>query len=142
MVQINSYLTFNGNCREAMKFYQDCLGGELNIQTIGESPLSDKMPVKMKNAILHAFLKNQNVLLMGSDMVSEKGLSKGNSVSLVLRCSSEDEIRSLYQKLSSGGERTHQLGTSFWGALFGTVTDRFGNHWMLVYDENSNQPSS
>jgi PhnB protein len=48
MTQINSYLTFNGNCREAMNFYKDCLGGELNLQTIAESPLADKMPAQMK----------------------------------------------------------------------------------------------
>jgi PhnB protein len=40
MTQINSYLTFNGNCQEAMIFYQKCLGGELTFQTVGESPLS------------------------------------------------------------------------------------------------------
>ena len=136
MLQMNSYLTFNGNCREAMQFYHDCIGGELKIQTIGESPLSDKMPLKMKNAILHAFLKNQDILLMGSDMVGEKGLRKGNSVSMVLQCSSENEIRNLYEKLSEGGEKTHPLEISFWGALFGTITDRFENQWMLVYDKN------
>ena len=42
--QINSYLTFSGNCREAMNFYVTCLGGELVFQTIGESPLANKMP--------------------------------------------------------------------------------------------------
>lgn len=47
MTQINSYLTFNGNCREAMNFYKDCLGGELILQTIGESPLAYKMPQLM-----------------------------------------------------------------------------------------------
>lgn len=77
------------------------------------------------------------MLLMGSDIVGEKGLLKGNSVSLVFRCNNEPEIRRLYQNLSSGGQQTHPLGTSFWGALFGTLTDRFGNHWMLVYDEQT-----
>jgi len=49
---INGYLTFNGNCREAMNFYKKCLGGELTFQTIGDSPLSEKMNSKMQNAIL------------------------------------------------------------------------------------------
>lgn len=135
MGQINTYLTFNGNCREAMQFYQSCLGGELNFQTIGDSPLSDRMPEKMKKSILHGFLKKEEMLLMGSDMVGESGLKKGNAVSMVFRCNSEKEIRNLYQNLSSGGQQTHPLEISFWGALFGTLTDRFGNQWMLVYDE-------
>ena len=56
MTQINSYLTFNGNCREAMTFYQECLGGELFMQTIGESPMAEQMPLPMKESILHATL--------------------------------------------------------------------------------------
>ena len=71
MTQINSYLTFNGNCREAMNFYKECLGGELVLQTIGDSPLSEKMPAKMKDSILHSTLTKDNLVLLGSDMVDE-----------------------------------------------------------------------
>ena len=78
MTQINSYLTFNGNCREAMTFYKECLGGELSFQTIGESPLSEKMSAEMKRYIVHATLKNDKLELMGSDMVCEKSLSSFN----------------------------------------------------------------
>ncbi len=133
---INTYLTFNGNCREAMTFYQKCLGGKLFFQTVGESPLSDKMPKKMKDCILHSTLSNGNLLLMGSDMVSENGLIKGNTVSLTLNCDSENEIRSCYKKLSNDGEQTHPLEDTFWGALFGGLIDRFGNHWLLNFDKN------
>lgn len=136
MTQINSYLTFNGNCREAMTFYAGCLGGELNLQTIGESPLADKMPAKMKDCILHSTLTNGTIMIMASDMVGDKGLIKGNSVSLMLNCSSEAEIRDYYSKLSEGGEPTHPLEISFWGALFGDLTDKYGNQWLLHYDKS------
>lgn len=135
MKQINSYLTLNGNCREAMTFYKDCFGGELNFQTIGESPLADQMPVQMKDCILHSTLTSGAATLMASDMVGEHGLTKGNSVSLILNCSSEDEIRMLYEKLSEGGKQDHPLELSFWGALFGDLTDKFGHHWLLHYDQ-------
>ena len=95
MTQINSYLTFNGNCREAMTFYKECLGGELTFQTVGESPLSNKMPKKMKDCIVHSTLTKSTLILMGSDMVNEKGLIRGNSVSLSLSCTSEEEIKKL-----------------------------------------------
>ena len=134
MTQINSYLTFNGNCREAMTFYAACLGGELGLQTIGASPLADKMPAKMKDCILHATLTNGAILIMASDMVGDKGLIKGNAVSLMLNCSSEEEIRDFYSRLSDGGEPTHPLEISFWGALFGDLTDKFGNQWLLHFD--------
>jgi len=136
MTQINSYLTFNGNCKEAMSFYADCLGGELTLQTIGESPLADKMPPQMKKSILHSTVTRGGLVLMGSDMVSEKGLVKGNSVSLMLNCSSEEEIRSLYEVLSRDGEATHPLEVSFWGALFGDLIDKYGNHWLLHFDQS------
>jgi PhnB protein len=136
MTQINSYLTFNGNCREAMTFYQKCLGGKLSLQTIGESPMANKMPPKMKEYILHAALMKNNLVLMASDMVDEKGLVKGNSVSLMLNCSSEKETRTFYTNLSKGGSATHPLENSFWGALSGDLTDKFGNHWLLTYNKN------
>ncbi len=136
MGSINSYLTFNGNCREAMTFYKKCLGGELTLQTIGESPLADKMPTQMKDSILHATLVNDKLVLLGSDMVANKGLIKGNAVSLMLDCSSKKEIQDCYTKLSAGGESTHPLEISFWGALFGDLTDKFGNHWLLHFEKN------
>ncbi len=120
-----------------MTFYKECLGGELFVQTIGESPLSDKMPPQMKECILHATLTKDALVLMGSDMVDEKGLLKGNSVSLMLNCSSEEEIKTCFEKLSSGGKKDHPLEDSFWGALFGDLTDKFGNHWLLHFDKSS-----
>jgi PhnB protein len=135
MTQINSYITFNGNCREAMTFYKECLGGELTFQTVRESPLSEKMPKKMKDCILHSTLTKGSLVLMGSDMVSEKGLIKGNNVSLSLNCNSEEEIKSCYTKLSKGGSQNHPLEDSFWGALFGDLTDKYGNNWILNFDK-------
>jgi PhnB protein len=135
MRTINSYLTFNGNCREAMMFYKECLGGELSLQTVGESPLSGKMPAKMKSCILHASLVNGSLVLMGSDMVADTGLIKGNAVSLVLQCRSKRDIHACYAALSAGGRATHPIEKTFWGALFGGLTDKYGNHWLLNYEK-------
>jgi PhnB protein len=136
MTKINPYLTFNGNCREAMTFYKECLGGELSLQTVGESPLSEKMPPQMKDCILHATLNNCALVLQGSDMTPQSGLVKGNNVSLSLSCTSEEEIKNCYAKLSEDGKADHPLEDSFWGATFGDLTDKFGNHWLLSYDKN------
>src|SRR5450432_1489803 len=107
-----------------MMFYKECLGGDLVFQTIGESPLSEKMPKKMKDCILHSRLTNGSLVLLGSDMVNESGLIKGNSVSLVLDCSSEKEARHSYEKLAEGGHAIHPLENTFWGALFGELKDK------------------
>ena len=136
MSQINAYLTFNGNCRQAMNFYNEVLDGELSLQTIGDSPMADKMPAKMKDCILHSQLTKGDLVLMGSDMVGEQGLLKGNSVTLMLACNSEEEIKYCYEKLSAEGKATHPLENTFWGALFGGLTDKFGNHWLLNLEKN------
>lgn len=130
-MQVYSYLTFNGNCREAMTFYKKCLGGELTFQTIGDSPFSGKMPKKMKEAILQATLTNEQLTLMASDIVNEKGLIRGNGVSIMLHCNNEVAIKKFYDKLSSGGQKVYPLEITFWGALFGELIDRFENHWLL-----------
>jgi PhnB protein len=132
-MQIHSYLTFNGNCREAMTFYHECLGGKLIFQTVGELPISNKMPKQMKDCILHAILTKETLILQGSDMVPQIGLVKGNAISLSLDCSSEEEIKKVYTKLSEEGKSSHPLESTFWGALFGNLTDKYGNHWILNY---------
>jgi len=131
MSTIHSYLTFNGNCREAMAFYRECLGGELVFQTIGESPLSERMPKKAKDMILQATLTNGKLVLVGSDMVPETGLIKGNAVGLLLNAESEEELQKWYKNLSTGGLVTHPLQKNFSGALFGGLTDKFGNNWLF-----------
>jgi PhnB protein len=136
MASINSYLTFNGNCREAMTFYRDCLGGELTLETISESDLADKMPNSMRKSIMHAVLAKDDLVIMATDMVEERGLIKGNSISMMLNCNSEEEAKSFYRKLSFGGKASHPLQETFWGALFGDLTDRFGNNWLINYDKN------
>jgi len=138
MTHINSYLTFNGNCREAMTFYKQCFGGELVLQTVGESPMADKMPPQMKKSILHSTLTRGSLVLMGSDMVSDRGVIRGNTVSLMLNCSSEEEIKNCYSNLSNGGEATHPLENTFWGAVFGDLTDKYGNHWLLHFQKATN----
>jgi PhnB protein len=119
-----------------MAFYRDCLGGELSLQTIGESPLAERMPDNMKSFILHARLMNGSMELMGTDMVGDQGVIRGNAVSLMLDCDSEEQIRTCYDKLSKGGRATHPLEISFWGALFGDLTDKYGNNWLLHFDKN------
>lgn len=134
MTHINTYLTFGGNCREAMTFYKDCLGGELMFQTIGESPMATEIPEQMRQSILHSTLTRGNLLLMASDMVANEGLSRGNAVSMMLDCDSEAEMKDCYEKLSAGGKAVHPPEITFWGATFGGLTDKFGNHWLLIYN--------
>ena len=139
MTQINAYINFSGNCREAMTFYKECLGGELTLQTVGGSPIEAQCPAGMKDQIMHASLTKGALLLMGSDMAGPGGLSKGNNIALSVNCSSEEEINTFFSKLSEGGKIIDPLKLQFWGAMFGVLTDKFGIRWMFNYDKNQKQ---
>jgi len=136
MTQINAYLNFDGNCREAITFYKECLGGELALQTVEGSPIEAQCPAAMKHQILHASLMKDGLILMGSDMQGPEGFIKGNNIALSLNCSSEEEINTFFSNLSQNGKITHALTEQFWGATFGVLTDKFGIRWMLNYDKN------
>lgn len=135
MTQINAYLNFNGYCREAMTFYQDCLGGELVMQKISESPMAAQMPSEMGPKILHSTLTRDGIILMASDMMGN-AIVKGNSIGLCLNCSSPEEINTFFNNLSKEGKVIEPLHQSFWGATFGVITDKFGVNWMFNYSRN------
>ncbi|WP_223284845.1 VOC family protein [Hymenobacter qilianensis] len=111
---LNPYLSFEGNCREAMTFYQQCLGGELMIQEVAGTPAAEHMPAEAQNGVLHASLTNGSIILFGSDAGGQK-VTRGNSISLSLNCGSEEEITTCFRKLAEGGNVTMPLDDTFWG---------------------------
>jgi PhnB protein len=130
MSQINAYLTFNGNCREAMSFYKRSLGGDLNLQTVKDSPMAKQWPAEVQEHILHASLIKNKLVLLGSDMGSCGRLVQGNIISLALQCDSQEEIESSFSNLALGGKITHPLHTFFDGTI-GALTDKYGMNWVL-----------
>jgi len=136
MSHIVSYLSFSGNCREAMSFYKECLGGELNMQTVSETPMAAQMPAEMGQNIMHSSLTSGGITVMASDM--NNNFTPGNAVNLCIVCDSEDELNTLFNKLSEGGTPAHPV-TKFYAGTMGDLTDKFGIKWMLYYGENAQQ---
>lgn len=130
MNQIIAYLTFNGNCKEAMAFYQSCLGGELEVKSVEETPQGDKFPDEFKKLVVNASLKKDNIILMGTDLRDDEVVN-GNSVSILLNGKDESQIRLYYEKLVEGGIKTHPLEETHMGDLFGGLTDKYGHHWLF-----------
>ncbi|MBW4891795.1 VOC family protein [Mucilaginibacter sp. HMF5004] len=135
MPQINAYINFNGKCREGMAFYKECLGGNLNLQSVAESPMADQWPAEFQQGILHGELKNGPLLLLGSDMPSPEGSQKGNHVSLSLTCSSAEEMNIFFSKLSAGGQATRPPH-DFFAGMIAALTDKFGINWILYFEKN------
>lgn len=132
MVQLNPYLTFNGNAREAMEFYNACLGGELSIMTVGDSPMASQMPDKKDN-VIHSLLKKDGMVLMASDMIMPGELTQGNTVTLCINGGTREELQQFFAKLSEGGTVGQPLTEAFFGT-YGDLTDKFGVHWMFQAD--------
>jgi len=138
MARLNPYLNFNGKCREAMTFYQSCLGGELFMQKVAESPISAQMTSEMGANILHSTLTNNGLVMMGSDMMGNQ-LKSGSSITLFLNCESKEEIDDVFGKLSEDGQVITPLHQSFWGATFGELTDKYGILWSFNYAKTNSK---
>ena len=138
MAQLNAYLVFPGNCREGMDFYKRCLGGELTLMTIGDSPMTAQMPAEMHGKIMHSALTSGKMVLMASDNVGEEEYRPGNNIYLCLVCESKEEIETLFSKLSQGGRVRNPLKKEFFGT-YGDLTDRYGFNWMFQFGEGQPQ---
>ncbi|GAA5037764.1 VOC family protein [Marivirga lumbricoides] len=129
------YFHFDGNCREAMTFYQNLFGGKLDLMPIKDSPAKDQFQPEIHDQIMHASLENGDFMLMASDMCGMGEVKRGNNVEINLNCESEEEINHLYQQLSAGGEILNELREEFWGAKFAMLIDQFGVRWMMNYEK-------
>lgn len=133
---LSPYLHFSGQCREAMLFYKACLGGNLTLQTVKGSGIEAQCHTAIHHHILHASLVKESLVLFATDMSGPDGVHPGNSVSLSLNCSSEQDIDTFFSKLSAGARITEGLRNQFWGAKFGALIDKYGVGWMLNYNKN------
>jgi len=136
MAKLNPYLNFDNNCREAMNFYKDCLGGELFLQTVGEMPaMAAQMPPHMKDLILHSTLTSGDIVIMGADLNRDKRV-EGNTVHLCINGNSVEEQDVFFTKLSAGGKIVEALADMPWGGRFGALTDKYGKHWLFNYQKS------
>ncbi len=134
--RLNPYLTFGGDARQAMEFYQGVFGGMLALNTFGEAgqagtPIADK--------IMHGMLETSSgFTLMGADTPPGMEHAPGNNFSVSLSGDDEAELQGYWEKLSADGSVAVPLEKQMWGDVFGMCTDRFGIPWMV----NIGQPQS
>jgi PhnB protein len=134
MAKIINYLTFNGNCREAMNYYAQCFQGEANIMTFAESPMASQTPPNYLDKVMHSNLIIGDFILYASDVMPGQEVNAGDQISLSVDCKSEEEIDSYFDFLAKEGKVTMPLQKTFWGAKFGVLTDKYGIPWMFNFD--------
>jgi PhnB protein len=139
MPTINPYLTFNGNCEEAFKFYQKIFGGEFQtFSRFKDMPPMPGMevPENLKEQILHVSLPiSKETILMASDTNPAMGtVSIGQNISLSVHTAHKEEADKIFSALAEGGRITMPIANTFWGAYFGMLVDHFGIIWMVNCD--------
>ena len=135
MLGVQPYISFKGNCEEAINFYKDRLGAEvLYIQRYGDSPMAGKGP---DDKIMHCTIKIGDSAVMACDNVFEdqNPTTIGNNISLAIGSNDPAAAETMFDKLSEGGSVTMPMQQTFWAERFGMLTDRFGINWMFNCDK-------
>ncbi len=126
---LNPYISFAGDAREAMEFYRQVFGGELNLSTFGEL---GGMEGADADKVMHAHLETERgFTLMASDTPPGTEHQPGTNVAISLSGDDAAELRGYWDKLSDGGTVTVPLEKQMWGDEFGACVDRFGSSWMV-----------
>lgn len=133
MKEVNAYLNFDGNCREAMRFYASCFGADLQLLPFSQAPAAGGQPApkEAQDRIMHARLVKGPVTLMASDTMPGMPFQQGNNFWIALNCESVPEVDTLFAKLGEKGKVVMPLQETFWAGRFGMLTDQFGIGWML-----------
>ena len=138
-MSLSTYLTFDGNCRDAFEFYRSVFGGDFHVlSTFADGPADMEVAESEKNKVMHVSLPIGDSILMGSDNSSNgPTLQVGNNFSLSASAESRVHGDQLLAALSAGGTVTLPMEETFWGAYFGMCTDQFGINWMVVHEQTS-----
>jgi PhnB protein len=133
MTQAIAYLAFNGNCAEAMRFYEQALDGKLEVLMSGaDSPMAADIPKEFADRILHArlALPGGGVLYAG-DAPAHMPYEGIKGVSIAVDYASVAEAEKVFAALAAGGQVGMPMQPTFWARRFGMCTDKFGTPWLV-----------
>ncbi len=133
-MQLEPYLFFRGNCEEALNFYKDVFGGQIEgLSRWSEMPKDAEGPEvtpETENRVMHASFRAPGISFMASDATVGKTYGEG-SISLSLGMEQVAEAERVFNRLADGGNVEMPLTDMFWGARFGMLTDKYGIDWMI-----------
>ena len=136
MLYCTPFLLFDGNCAEAMTFYQQCLGGELTLTKLGDTPMKGQFPPEKHSRIINAQLKSGAIEFSATDWMASPTLEphQGNTVSLFIVGESYRELKTVFDKLAQGADqdqRTFQALHAVPFGSYGQFTDKYGVSWVF-----------
>jgi PhnB protein len=137
-MKLMPFLLFDGNCAEAMTFYQGCLGGELAITKVGDTPMKSQMPAAQHHKVAFANLKSGLLEFSATDwMHATRTPKQGNTVALYISGGKYNELRTIFDKLAVGAskELLDDLRDLPFGS-YGHLADKYGVHWFFQGDKS------
>lgn len=130
-MQVNPYLNFNGDCKEAFSFYEKVLGGRIEGMTTHEdSPIAGEVPSEWRDKILHVRMIVGDTVLMGSDSPPEY-YEKPQGLYVSIQLADAAQGKRIFEALSEYGTVKMPFEKTFWAERFGMLVDRFGTPWMI-----------
>lgn len=136
---VEAYLIFNGNCREAVSFYEKVFETDkAEIMTFGDSPQNPnyQLPEEAKDLVMHTRLSIFDSTVMFSDTFPGSPFTIGNNVTLAVVSDDEAKMHKAFEALKDGGEVTMELQETFWSKCYGSLTDKFGIKWQFSHEDN------
>jgi len=134
-MQTVPYLYFDGNAEEAIALYQKALKTkDPQIMRFKDQPSPD-LPAEYEDKVMHAELIADGIVIYVSDAVGSYKVQIGDNVQINLNCDSEEQVNWIFKTLSEGGKVGMELQDTFWGAYYGSLTDRFGVTWSLNFQK-------
>jgi PhnB protein len=141
LINLTPFLLFDGNCAEAMAFYQTCLGGDLTITKVGDTPMKDHTPPEQHHKVAYAHLKSGVIEFSATDWLHPKRTPKqGNTVAMYASGGTFKELRPIFDRLTAGAD--NELLDDLRDMPFGTyghLADKFGVHWFFQGEKKEAQ---
>lgn len=129
-MKIQSYLSFKGQCQEALSFYQTIFGGEIiNKQTYEDKKID--IPEHYRTKLQHAELKGKGFHIMGYDASPDTPVTDGTNIQMSADLENEEKGKELFKALGKGGKVHTEFQKTSWGAYYGRITDQYGINWMI-----------
>lgn len=134
MLHCTPFLLFDGNCAEAMTFYHACLGGELTLSKVGDTPMKNMFPPEKHNRIINAHLQSGDIVISATDWMASPDFDpvQGNMFAIFVIGENDDELKVVFDKLKDGNNNTrlqelHEMPFGTYGQFY----DKFGVQWIF-----------